>query len=272
MKLSCQESLVPGQTLEEKLANLAAYGFQGVEFVGEALWERKEEIVEALRHSSIKPSVLCPRQRGCFLAAEKEERELAVSDLKRSLELASDIGAVGVITIPIFGPRPRLPDLSPVANALELEHRLMAEILRGIGKYAQKLGSLVLLEPLNRYEAHFLNRLQDAVELCEDVGSEGIKIMADFFHMNIEEEEITQSIECAGAYIQHVHLADSNRLLPGHGHTDFAAGFAALARVGFDKYMSLECRIPGDARIELPKCAQYLKRIWKGQIAPAAKN
>jgi sugar phosphate isomerase/epimerase len=236
------------------------------------LWERKEEIVEALRHTSIKASVLCPRQRGCFLAADKEERKLAVSDLKRSLELASEIGAIGVITIPIFGRRPRLPDLSPLANALQLEHRLMVEILGGMGKYSQKLGSLVLLEPLNRYEAHFLNRLEDAIELCEEIGSEGIKIMADFFHMNIEEEEIAQSIECAGEYIQHIHLADSNRLLPGYGHTNFAAGFAALSRVGFDKYMSLECRIPGDARIELPKCAQYLRRIWNGQIAPAVKN
>lgn len=31
MKLSCQEGLVPGKTFAEKLRNLEAYGFEGVE-------------------------------------------------------------------------------------------------------------------------------------------------------------------------------------------------------------------------------------------------
>jgi sugar phosphate isomerase/epimerase len=85
--------------------------------------------------------------------------------------------------------------------------------------------------------------------------------MADFFHMNIEEADIAKSIEDAGSYIMHVHLADSNRLLPGYGHTDFKSGFNALKKINYRNFMALECRIPGDPDIELPKCVKYLKSL-----------
>ncbi|HIE28020.1 TPA: sugar phosphate isomerase/epimerase, partial [Candidatus Poribacteria bacterium] len=91
-----------------------------------------------------------------------------------------------------------------------------------------------------------------------------IKIMADFFHMNIEEEDIAQSLKQAASYVQHVHLADSTRLLPGYGHTDFKKPFAVLKEIGYDKYMALECSIPGEPQEELPKCAEYLRQCIKG--------
>jgi sugar phosphate isomerase/epimerase len=84
--------------------------------------------------------------------------------------------------------------------------------------------------------------------------------MADFFHMSLEERNIPESIEAAGEYIRHVHLADSTRELPGYGHTDFADGFAALRRIGYRDYMALECRVPGPGEVELPKSATYMKQ------------
>ena len=68
-----------------------------------------------------------------------------------------------------------------------------------------------------------IKTLNDGVEICKRVGSPNVAIMADFFHMSLEERNIPESIEAAGEYIRHVHLADSTRELPGYGHTDFAA-------------------------------------------------
>jgi sugar phosphate isomerase/epimerase len=67
------------------------------------------------------------------------------------------------------------------------------------------------------------------------------------------------SIEAAGACIGHVQLGDSNRELPGQGHTDFAAGFAALRRAGYEGYLALECRIPPEPERDLAACAAYLR-------------
>jgi len=258
MKLSCQEGMVPGGSLSEKLDNLARYGFDAIELGGAKLWEREKEVVKALEGSLIKVSTICIGMRGCLLSSEKTERDLAVADLKRLLELAAHFGAVGVIVVPIFG-SPQIPDLSPLNDAVGLERDLLVEILHDVTEHAEKVGSVILLEPLNRYETHFMNRLEQAVEICQRLNSSGTQIMADFFHMNIEEADIPAAIEKAGKYIYHVHLADSNRLVPGYGHTGFKAGFAALKKVGFDKYMALECGIPGDPEIELPRCVQFLK-------------
>jgi sugar phosphate isomerase/epimerase len=77
------------------------------------------------------------------------------------------------------------------------------------------------------------------------VGSPGIKIMADFFQMNIEEVDMGQAIERAADYIACVHLADRNRYQPGAGHLDFVPGLSALRRIGYDGFMILECRAMG---------------------------
>ncbi len=258
MRLSCQENLVPGKSLEEKLSNLEKYGFEGVEFQGKGIFEREEEIKKALSKSSIKASTICAGFSGCPLDSKREEREKAISDIKKLLEIASNIGAVGLIMVPVFGP-PSIPDLSPYATDIELEKRLFVDILKEIGEWAISLNSLLLIEPLNRYETHFLNRLDQAIDICEKVNNPRIKIMADFFHMSIEERDVPTSLEKAGDWVLHIHLADSNRKLPGQGHTDFKGSFAALKKVGYDKYMALECGILGNPEEELPKCVKYLK-------------
>jgi len=259
LKLACQEGLVPGASLAEKLDNLAAYGYEGIEFWGDGLWERRDEIVRATENHPVKPSTICAGYGGCPLDADKRERDRALREAKDLLSLAADLGAVGLIFVPIFGP-PRIPDLSPLASAVQLERDLLVKLVDELGEHAAEVGAVLLLEPLNRYETHLLRTLADAVEIAERVSNPQVKIMADFFHMNIEEADIPASIEAAGEWIAHVHLADSTRLLPGYGHTDFRAGFAALRRIGFDGYMALECGVPGDAAVELPKCAEYLRR------------
>ncbi len=122
-------------------------------------------------------------------------------------------------------------------------------------------GVRIAFEPLNRYETHFLKTLDDAVDIAQRVDHPKVKIMADFFHMHIEETNTPEAIKRAGDWIAHVHLADNTRLLPGTGDTDFAAGFSALKEIGYGKYMALECGVPGDPDVELPKCTQYLKSI-----------
>jgi len=244
--------------LAEKLDHLAAYGYEGIEFGGRGLKERVAEIVKATENHPVKPSTICAGYGGCPLDADRGQREIAMRESKELLAVAADIGAVGLIFVPIFGP-PRLPDLSPLYSPVQLEKDLLTRLVEDLGAAAEKAGSLLLLEPLNRYETHLLKTLNEAVEIAERAGSPGVKIMADFFHMSIEEANIAESLRQAGPWVAHVHLADSTRLLPGYGHTDFRSGFAALREVGFDQYMALECGVPGPAEEELPKAAAYLK-------------
>ncbi|MER3500400.1 MAG: xylose isomerase [Candidatus Fervidibacterota bacterium] len=259
MKLGVQEGLLPGASLEEKLEKAAVFGYEGVELWGsEWLLQNLPQVRRAAEQAGIKVSTICAGYRGSVLDPDPSVRRQAVEDIKARLTAAAELGAVGLIFVPIFG-GPRLPDLSPYKTAVELEMDLLLVVLEELGKHAEQVKAVLLLEPLNRYETHFLRQVEQAVEICEKLGNPYIGVMADFFHMNMEEASIPDAIRKGGKWLQHVHLADSNRLLPGWGHTDFRSGFAALKEIGFDGFMVLECGLPGDPNETLPKAAQYLR-------------
>ena len=143
----------------------------------------------------------------------------------------------------------------------EVEKKILIEEYKILSDYAEDMGSYVILEPLNRYETHLINRLEQAVEVCEAVNKEFLKIMGDFFHMSIEEPDIASSLEKASDYIIHIHLADSNRLLPGYGHTDFKKPFRVLKKTGYKYFMAMECGVPSDPNETLPKSVKYLRQF-----------
>ena len=123
-------------------------------------------------------------------------------------------------------------------------------------------GVPVFLEPLNRYEQHLVNRLEQGTAFAEEVGA-GVSIMADFFHMNIEEADIAESIRAAGRHLVYVHVADSNRLQPGSGHLDFRPGFRALKEIGYDGWLGIECRITDPFEESLLASAALLRELWE---------
>jgi len=261
MKLAVQENLLPGETFFEKLCNAEKFGFEGVEVWGRKLTERLQEIKSSLERSKLKVSTICSGYPGDLLGADSQVRKTAIEGIKERLRICADLGGIGVITVPTFG-RPKIPDLYPWRPDIrEIEKQILIEECKILGDYAEDVGSYVILEPINRYETHFMNTLRQAVELCEAINREKVKIMADFFHMNIEEADIAASLEEASDHIVHIHLADSNRMLPGYGHTDFEKPFKVLRKNGYRNFMALECRVPGDPYETLPKSVEYLRRF-----------
>jgi sugar phosphate isomerase/epimerase len=233
-------------------------GFEGVELLGRGLAERKEEIKAALAETGLVACTICTGYDDNILSPDRRLRDAACAQVRDLLKLAGELKVGGLIFVPIFGP-PRLPDMAPFKSAVELEKDLLVRILQDLAKVAEANGTSILLEPLNRYEAHLLNRLEQGVEIAQRVNSPSVKIMADFFHMNIEEADIAKSLVAAGAWVQHVHLADNTRKQPGTGNTDFKSGFAALKKIGYDKYMALECGFLGDPEKAIKESVKYLK-------------
>jgi sugar phosphate isomerase/epimerase len=246
--------------LEERLAHLETWGYQGIQLSQPSRELGLPAIKRALAGSTIR---LCIYGGGRgLLAADPGQRQAAVEQIKEGLRQAAELGAIGSIVVPIFG-KPELPPPDPPRTLHELERDLLIEELAQIAPTAEEAGARVILEPLNRYESHFLQRLDQAAEVCRAVGSPGIGLMADFFHMNIEEVDIGQAIEGAADYLAYVHLADSNRFQPGAGHLDFRPGLAALKRIGYDGFMTLECRVLGEDKGKaLVKAARYVREIW----------
>jgi len=159
-------------------------------------------------------------------------RKQARKRLEAQLEFAATLRCF--ITIGLIRGVPKKEDKE---SAL---HMLIDE-LGALCEYASRAGAAgLVLEPLNRYETTIINTLAEAGDLISKVDADNLGILADSFHMNIEERNITESIKKAAGLIMHVHLADSNRWPPGQGHFDFDELFSALKKIGYQSYISGE--------------------------------
>jgi sugar phosphate isomerase/epimerase len=122
----------------------------------------------------------------------------------------------------------------------EESYSWLAEGLIDLAKHAAIHGVKLIYEPLNRYETNIFNRLEDAVTFLKKHQIENVALLADLFHMNIEEQSIPDTIRTTKDYVGYVHFADSNRRPIGLGHTNMVEIAKALIDVGYDGFVSAE--------------------------------
>ena len=115
-----------------------------------------------------------------------------------------------------------------------------AENLNELGRYARQRDVELLFEPLNHRQTDVINTLADGIEIIKKTGADNIKLLADFFHMSIEEPDIAKSIKQAGKFIGYVHFVDSDRKPAGMGHIDLKSAVDALKHIGYKGYLSAE--------------------------------
>jgi sugar phosphate isomerase/epimerase len=263
VKLAAQEGLVPGERFADKLRALQEWGYDGVELNGRQLRERLPEVKAAPAESPVKASTVCGGLPNSFTSPDKAVRQENVEAARVLLRCAAEVGAAGIIFVPRFNRTDGVPDLSPLHTVRELERNLLVAVLRPLAQEAADLGVCLILEPLNRYEARFPKDLAEALSICEEVDSAGLRLMGDFFHMSIEEADIASSLRAAAKYLVHVHLADSNRLVPGRGHTQFKEPLRALREMGFGGYGALECGVPEPRGETLAETARFVREQWR---------
>ncbi len=260
MKIAVREGMVPGATLEEKLTLLDDLGYDGIELHQPSSLDRGVDDLFGLfgRHR-VRPTTIDGARK--LLDPDPVERQASLALLRRRLDLCGRLGATAVLVVPVFG-KPLVPDLSPWRTAVDVEKELLHAALTELVADTERAGAPIMLEPLNRYETHFVNTLEQGAEFCRRVNRPGIRIMADFFHMSIEEADIAESIRRSAPFIRYVHVADSNRQQPGRGHLDFLPGFRALKQAGYDGYLGVECRLVGPPIEALKEAAIHLRKLW----------
>lgn len=189
MKIACQVSLSGRKTTLEQFAALKDWGFEGVELTP---WEYldgdrckyalslENEVKDAIQVTGLPVTTICGGIHFDFLHPDPVKRLADLERVKSLLAICGRIGAAGVIMVPIFNGTPQLPDLAPLKTSTALQQDLLLAELRLLAPAAEQAGTRVILEPLNRYEAPWLNRLDQASALCQEVNSPGIGMMADF--------------------------------------------------------------------------------------------
>jgi len=113
------------------------------------------------------------------------------------------------------------------------------------------------IEPLNRFESHFINVAGDAVKFIEDVGMPNVKVHLDTFHMIREEDDIPAAVEAAGDKLGYVHACENQRGVPGRGQVPWEAFFTSLKKIGYDGGVTIESFDPNMESIAKLCC------IWR---------
>lgn len=261
MKLAAQEHLIPGETLTEKWDVIQKFGYEGIELrgLGDFAFEKRlAELQKARANGAYFPSV-CVIMSHFIGDFDKTKRRDATENMKSLLSVIAEVGGKGAITPASYGMHSnRLPPFT-APRSPEEDEAVLLEGLQELGEHAAKHNVQVFLEPLNRYEDHMLNTLEQGVALCKKVGQGSVVLMADLFHMNIEEKDSAQALKEARDYLAHVHLADSNRLEPGQGQTDFRRIKKMLDVLDFDGFGALECRFEDEPLTALKKSIQVFR-------------
>lgn len=223
---------------EQTLERLQALGYQGVEL---AVRDPTAVPARALRALFARYGLEVPAlgtgqawvEEGLSLThPDPAVRAAALRRLEGHLELAAEWGAMVIIGL-IRG------RLGPGEDPGGARARL-AEGLDRLARQAAARGVRLALEPLNRYEVDLLHTVEEAMALIQELGHEGIGILFDTFHANIEEASMEAALRQAGPRLFHVHLADSNRRAPGWGHLDFRPLLTTLRAIGYRGWLSAE--------------------------------
>ena len=137
------------------------------------------------------------------------------------------------------------------------------QIVRALDRIADRLkgtGVTLAIEPLHRQESNIINSVAEGVAFARRVNRPEIRVLADFFHMD-EEDEPLDTLRENRDWIVHIHLADTGRRNPGTGSYPYGRFLGLLKEIGYAGMMSAECKIT-DPAADMRHSQAFLRRHW----------
>ncbi|PGS55904.1 sugar phosphate isomerase/epimerase [Bacillus sp. AFS041924] len=246
MKIGTQNQAFFPENIKEKFKYLKEIGFEGFEIDGKFLVDNLEEVKEAIAETGLPVTTACGGYYGWIGDFIEERRLKGLADIEEILKALKEIGGKGIVVPAAWGMFTfRLPPMSS-PRSLEGDRKAVTESLVFLDKVAGETGTTIYLEPLNRYQDHMINTLADARKYIEDNQFKNVKIIADFYHMNIEEDGISEALHANRDLVEHIHIADNHRFQPGSGSLDFKKYFDQLKEDEYEGFLTFECRVRGN--------------------------
>ncbi|MDR1970753.1 MAG: sugar phosphate isomerase/epimerase [Treponema sp.] len=260
MYLSTQDKPFFPRDYGDKFSMVKDLGFDGFEVDGRELRDHYQAIEKASAKAALPVRMVCGGYTGWIGDFDEERRRTCLEEIRAILERCPSLGISGLVAPAAWGMFSlRLPPMVPPRDAGE-DRRVLLDSLAVLNDAALKTGARIYLEPLNRYENHMILLVEEAVSLILAGNFSQVLVTADFFHMNIEEARIEETLDRFAAHIGHIHLASSQRLQPGAGHLDYEAPFRVLRKNGYQGGFCFECRVQaGDPAAAYRKSVELIR-------------
>jgi D-psicose/D-tagatose/L-ribulose 3-epimerase len=249
------------------LEELKSYGFDGVEITlfdcEEAQLSRTRRVLDDLGLACTTGTIATPEENP--ISESPAIRAAAVDRLKRRIDW----------TVLLGGELLMGPFHSPIGHfegrgRTEAEWEWCVDTMRKAAEYAASAGVRLAVEPLNRFECYFLNTAGDGAQLARQVAHPAFGFLYDSFHANIEEKDIRESVVRNADAINHVHISENDRGIPGTGHVHWEQTFSALKEVGYDGWLTIESF--GRALPELAAATCIWRDLFESESAVAKEG
>lgn len=225
---------------------LKEMGFDGVEI--SLFGARFEDLKNTFRAAAAEGlEIIC----GTGIAPETDVsskdpavRKAGIEYLCSAVDLAAEGGAMFINGV-LYAPWQSFGHGEP----LEERWKRSADSLQKVGRHAAAKGLGLNCEVLNRFEGDMLNTLEEGSRFVSQIGLPGIRVLADTFHMNIEENDICEAIKENIDSIGCIHICENNRGIPGTGHLPWEKFISALRQVNYQGYLDLECFVEAGTQV-----------------------
>jgi D-psicose/D-tagatose/L-ribulose 3-epimerase len=216
---------------------IKAKGFDGIEVpLFDPAAFKAAEIRRAVQAEGLGVTVCSIIPRGLNLVSDDAAlRAKTVTHLKDAIKRTAEVGAT-LIDGPLYCPVGDLPGRRRTAD----EWRWAVEGYQSLTDTLDAYGITLAIEPLNRFEAYFLNTVGDVAAICDQVGHPRVGIAFDTFHANIEEKSIPGACRAIARHLKHVQVSENDRGTPGSGHIAWRDLFGVLGEIGYDAWLTIE--------------------------------
>jgi sugar phosphate isomerase/epimerase len=197
------------------------------------------------------------RQRLHLCLPDPAARAKARAYIRAIIDFAGPLGAPAIIG----SMQGRFGDGVDQPTALAF----LAEALEELGEYARQYNVPLIFEPINRYESNLINTIDAGLKLIEPLATNNVRLLADLFHMNIEETDSAAALRVGGKRIGHVHFVDSNRRPAGMGHIDYRPIVETLNSIGYNGFASAEALPYPDSESAAKQTIITFQKYFRGK-------
>jgi arylsulfatase A-like enzyme/sugar phosphate isomerase/epimerase len=218
-----------------------------------------KEILDGEGMTSTVTSCLMPDQ-GTLIHKDRKRNQAALGHVQALLDVCQQLGA-SVVCGPLYHPLAEFTGTGPT----DAERSCFAEHMRKLGSYAEHAKVKIGLEPLNRFETHFLNTCAQGAEVCAMIDHPLVGLLVDTFHMHIEEDDMAKAMLAARKHIVHLHASENHRGRPGSGQVRWKKWSETVRKMKYKGHVVVESFGQG-----LPELAAAT-RIWRNIIGDPVK-
>ncbi|PIB29344.1 epimerase [Maribacter sp. 4U21] len=229
------------EPLESTITRIAAMGYTHLEIQGTPENYNTKEVKALLDKHGIQcwGSVTLMLEERNMLAKDVAQRQMSVQYVLDLAKMVKELGGSVISLVPATVGK-IIPDARP-----EEEWEWAIAGIKEVYAYTEANDLRIGIEPINRFETYFINRGAQALALAEAVGP-NCGVCLDTFHMNLEEEDMFDTMKKVGSRLVNFHVADNNRMAPGMGHLDWMRIMSTLKEIQYDGVLSVEFCAPMD--------------------------